>query len=179
MNTTVSTHLTAIEAHIIRGRLEAEGVPAFVLYEHHIWMTWTLSVALGGVRVQVPALCFEKATEILTNIKTGKYQSELDEVMASSEPVQCPTCGSVKTELVDWPWKMALLAMFLFSLPVPYTQHLMKCETCAHTWIAQEQRGDPLSARILTFFALGILLVFVIALWCHLCSLYCEMPVCD
>ena len=178
MNVTVSTYTNAIEAHITRGRLEVEGVPAFVAFEHHIWMRWTLSVALGGVLVQVPPSYVDKAAEIITNINTGKYESALEEEIASSDPINCPCCSSERTVRVNWPWKAALLAMFLLAIPIPYTQHLMKCETCSHTWVASEQRGYSLSVRFLSFVAVIAIVSVLIAIWCYWCSLYCELPIC-
>jgi hypothetical protein len=50
MIVTVCTH-TAIEAYIVRGRLLAEGIPALVAFDQHVWANWSIPVALRGVRV--------------------------------------------------------------------------------------------------------------------------------
>jgi len=41
-----------IKAHIVKGRLEAEGIYVYLANEHHIWAKWTISNALGGVECQ-------------------------------------------------------------------------------------------------------------------------------
>lgn len=45
--------ISPIEAHILAGRLEAEGISAFVAHEHHVWANWFMSNALHRVKVQV------------------------------------------------------------------------------------------------------------------------------
>ena len=50
---TIASFTSPLEAHMARGRLEAEGIPAFIAHENHIWAEWFLSNALGGVKVQV------------------------------------------------------------------------------------------------------------------------------
>jgi hypothetical protein len=178
MNTTISTHTTALEAHIVRGRLKTEGVPAFVVFENHIWANWSLSVALGGVRVQVPPSYVEKAGQIITDITTGKYQAVLEEETDFSAPLHCAYCNSVTTVQVNWPWKLALLAIFLLGIPIPYTQHLMKCERCSRTWVASEQRGYPLSVPAIFILVLGAIVFVIFSFWCEWCKLHCEQPIC-
>lgn len=68
MNRTISIYTTAIEAHIVKSRLEFEGIPAFVVFEHHVWADWSLSLALGGVRVQVPFSFVKEATQVIKKI---------------------------------------------------------------------------------------------------------------
>ena len=63
---TVATFTDPLEAHIVRGRLEAEHIECFVMHEHHIWANWFLSTALGGVKLQVrPEDVRRVATEYL------------------------------------------------------------------------------------------------------------------
>lgn len=178
MNRTVSTHTTAVEAHIVRGRLEIEGVPAFVAFEHHIWTNWSISVALGGVRVQVPFRYFEKAAQVIENINSGKYESELEKEFSQSEPISCPRCNSKFSTLVNWPWKLSLVTVFMFSVPIPYTQHLMMCGVCSHTWVASEQRGYPLYVPIFAVLVISLLMFVGYALWCPWCKLHCEQLIC-
>lgn len=53
------------EAHLVRMRLEAGGVPAFLQDENSIQVQWMYSAALGGVRLQIAEEDFEQAKEIL------------------------------------------------------------------------------------------------------------------
>ncbi len=63
---TAATFTNPIEAHIVRGRLECEDIAAFVAHEHHIWAKWSLSHALGGVKVQVARSNLQKALVVIS-----------------------------------------------------------------------------------------------------------------
>ncbi|SMN11222.1 hypothetical protein SPBRAN_1462 [uncultured Candidatus Thioglobus sp.] len=63
---TIASFSFAHEAHIARAKLESEGIPAVLADEFTINMQWLYSNALGGVKVQVPPSCVERAIEILS-----------------------------------------------------------------------------------------------------------------
>jgi putative signal transducing protein len=65
------------EAHAMRVRLESEGIPVFLFDEFTITMDWLLSNAIGGVKVQVPDHCLERAREIL-GIMADEEDEEAD-----------------------------------------------------------------------------------------------------
>jgi hypothetical protein len=63
--------LTPAGAHMLRGRLELEGIPATVTDDN---MAQILSpILIGGVRVLVPASYLERARAIAQAIKRGEY----------------------------------------------------------------------------------------------------------
>ncbi|HEY1109438.1 MAG TPA: DUF2007 domain-containing protein [Opitutaceae bacterium] len=49
------------QAHLLRAHLEGHGIPAFVRDDHTVTQDWTLSNALGGVRVEVAEGDFDAA----------------------------------------------------------------------------------------------------------------------
>ncbi|MBL4623138.1 MAG: hypothetical protein JKY89_12150 [Immundisolibacteraceae bacterium] len=173
---TVAAYTTAIEAHIVKRRMEVEGIPAVVQFEHHVWANWSLSVALGGVRVQVPHSYLDESVNLLENLQAGMYEAVIEEQTECFESIVCPECGSEPTSHVNWSSKLALVVMFMIFLPVPYSQHWMKCQDCSHQWIAVEQRGYSLHILLLAFLHLWALFFIVYVVWFHLCSLYCEHP---
>jgi Putative prokaryotic signal transducing protein len=62
---------TPAEAHMLRGRLELEGIPATVADDN---MAQILSpILIGGVRVLVPQSYLERAQAIAQAIKRGDY----------------------------------------------------------------------------------------------------------
>jgi hypothetical protein len=63
--------LTPAGAHLLKGRLELEGIPATVTDDN---MAQILSpILIGGVRVLVPASYLERARAIAQAIKRGEY----------------------------------------------------------------------------------------------------------
>jgi hypothetical protein len=61
---TVARFGTAAEAHILKGRLEAEGVAVTIADEETVSMAWHLGQAVGGIKVQVNPQDAERAREI-------------------------------------------------------------------------------------------------------------------
>jgi hypothetical protein len=70
---TVAAFLAATEAHILRGRLVAEGIGAIVA-DANIAQTYDLiSIAVGGVKVKVPASQAARAAEVIRAVGAGEY----------------------------------------------------------------------------------------------------------
>ena len=80
MLTTVAVFGTPWEAQLLRLRLEAEDVPAFVQYENHVGMNWLAALALGGVRLQVLDEHVAEALSIKQRCRAGEFQAELLEM---------------------------------------------------------------------------------------------------
>lgn len=138
---TIGLYLNPIEAHIVRGRIEAEGIPAYVQHEHHSWAKWTISLALGYVKVQVRQEDVKAAVAVLENIQSGEYALVEEADTAST---CCAKCGGTEMERVNWSWKMALWGVMFFSVVIPYTIYRVKCVECKHSWTQKELRGYPL-----------------------------------
>ncbi|MCU4154574.1 DUF2007 domain-containing protein [Carboxylicivirga sp. A043] len=60
-----------IDCHILKGRLEREGLNCFVFDENIVWVNPFKAVAIGGVKLKVPSDQFELAEKILEQIKKG------------------------------------------------------------------------------------------------------------
>ncbi|MFI5013295.1 MAG: DUF2007 domain-containing protein [Hyphomicrobiales bacterium] len=69
----VARFLTPMEAEILRGRLEAEGVQAMVADTNMVQVNWLLGPVIGGVRVLVSESHLERAQEILKAVRRGDY----------------------------------------------------------------------------------------------------------
>ncbi len=59
------------DAHLLRLRLGAAGIDAYVLDENLIQIDWLFSNAIGGVRVQVAERDLELAGEVLADPGPG------------------------------------------------------------------------------------------------------------
>lgn len=62
---TVASFSMAMDAYLLRSRLEGSGIAAFVRDEHMVTLDWLASNAVGGVKVDVADEDYEKAMEIL------------------------------------------------------------------------------------------------------------------
>ena len=138
MIATVARFLDPWEAHIVRARLEAEGVPATVAFANHSIANWPMSFALGGTAVQVPMQYLEQSRNIIADYQSGRLETELHEAVGSKTE-HCPSCGSLEFKRsIPWRERFLALALGLFSSAFPTSQSRLICRACGHHW----QRGE-------------------------------------
>ncbi len=65
--------LDPMEAHMAAACLQANGVPAFVADANLVQANMLLSIAVGGVRLQVPEYMFAEAQAILAAYDRGEF----------------------------------------------------------------------------------------------------------
>ena len=133
---TVGSFTGPIEAHLAKGRLEAEGIPAFVAHEHHVWANWVYSNALGGIKIQVPAEAADQAEAILREHTGGEYESALGEEFADIKDNSCPYCGSndFKSQIPIAPLLLVILTLGLLSIIFPLRRENHTCLKCGSKW---------------------------------------------
>ncbi|HYL18372.1 MAG TPA: hypothetical protein VEV20_06810 [Burkholderiales bacterium] len=68
---TIARFLIPMDAHILRGRLQAEGIPAIVADGNLTQTNGLLSVAVGGARVQVPVPYVAEAMGVMAALRSG------------------------------------------------------------------------------------------------------------
>jgi len=112
---TIERFTSPWEAHIARGLLESEGIPASLADEHQIWANWQMSQAFGGVRLQVPASHHAHALEVLAARRNGEYESAL-EADLQLPPNFCPKCSSTDIRTLRSPTSiLVVIASFFFA----------------------------------------------------------------
>ena len=70
---TIATYDFITDAEIARGRLQAEGIEAFLADQHLVQTDWLYSIAVGGIKLQVEAA---RAEAILAQDFSGELDSE-------------------------------------------------------------------------------------------------------
>lgn len=120
------------EAHLLRTRLEAGGVPALVRDEYTVQMNWFLSNAIGGVRVMVDQDDVPRAEEILND--------EPGEPLEGDRP-HCPSCLSDQTHPDEAPRRRSFLALLVAGFPLPVSRHRWKCGACGRRWNERSGRA--------------------------------------
>ena len=133
---TIATFPDALKAQIVRGSLEAEGIPCFIADEHTITNQPYLTMAYGGVRLQVQARDTERAREIINTRETFSVLNEAPE----HESGKCPNCHSVKIEQVNSSQKQSFLNFIRSLLAIrtegEFARHYT-CRTCGYNWILE------------------------------------------
>lgn len=143
----IAAYENAIEAHLARGRLEAEGIPAFVCHEHHVTVNWLQSLALQGIKIYVHPQDGDRAREIIAAHDRGEYA--LDD---TEENISCPRCQNTKLSRHRVSWKSAMLTTNFANIPLFFHWATMRCDTCRHEWDLAVTR----TYRLLTIALAGI-----------------------
>ena len=65
---TITSFTDTLEANIVKGRLEAESIPAFLADENYINANLFMSNALGGVKLKVPTEYEQQARDIIKTV---------------------------------------------------------------------------------------------------------------
>lgn len=119
----VQSYSNYIDAHIIMGRLEEEGIHCWLKDENTVTIDPILTNAVGGIKLMVAKDQAERAGEILALLETNRKKK-----------ISCPGCGSHNIEFVTTPrkpgnWFSALLGFLVlsFAMPVEKVYHCFNC----------------------------------------------------
>lgn len=132
---TIATFPDALKAQIMRGRLEAEGIPAYIADEHTITNQPFLYMAYGGVRLQVAEQDRNRAQAVLNT-------NDLLPVEATPEylPDQCPNCHSDKvvetTSAANQSFLTIIRNLFIARQPQALVRRFT-CNNCGFKWITE------------------------------------------
>ncbi len=110
-------------AHLVRMRLVAGGVPAFVLDENMVQMDWLYSNAIWGVRLQIEEEDGERAREIL---------KDAGDILLLDRPV-CPTCASIQTAPDETPDVCLFLSLALVGF-LYFCPSSLEMRDCGQIW---------------------------------------------
>lgn len=127
MLTTVATYSFPYQAQIAKAKLDSEGIPAFIADEQTINMQWLYSNAMGGVRLQVPKVYAQQATELL-----AEDLSDVVEQQQGNDADTCAACGSTETEPYQTGRRWAFLVFIGLKFPLYPTQNTVRCKKCGH-----------------------------------------------
>ena len=124
---TVERIYDPIEAHIVGGRLQSEGIQVHLSGIQHISANWMLAFALGGVQIQVPAPQADQARGILA-----------EQVALKSEDERCPRCASTETVRENGRWRLSMLVLHAFAIPLPWGKERFRCAECSYCWVQND-----------------------------------------
>jgi predicted RNA-binding Zn-ribbon protein involved in translation (DUF1610 family) len=119
----VHNFVNYMDAHMIMGRLEEEGIHCWLKDENTVTITPIWTNAVGGIKLMVPDVQADRATSILQ-----EWEEERKKRFA------CPNCGSHEIEIVTTPRKasnwFAAIGTFLlgsYALAPDQVYHCFHC----------------------------------------------------
>jgi DNA-directed RNA polymerase subunit M/transcription elongation factor TFIIS len=125
-------YLHAYEAHIAKGLLESEGIPAEVQDEGIIGVHWLLSNAVGGVKLWVRQADLSKALEVLSRGEPEDGVSDLTPEATEDEEA-CPRCGSKSVSFQKLSKRLGGFSLIL-GIPIPVRRNRYRCDACGYSW---------------------------------------------
>ena len=125
--TTIARFQYSSEAHIVKGKLNSEGIDAFLVDDMTIDVDPLVSHAIGGVKLKVPTIQLEKAAQILESV----HKYSIDD---NGNNVICPNCKSNKVNFVttvkDQRGFIFFIIAFLYTMFPFFIKSVYKCENC-------------------------------------------------
>lgn len=120
----VAAYNNYVEANIILGRLQEEGIDCWLMDENTSTIMPVFTQAIGGIKLMVPEADVEKAKELINQFILEKKQSFI-----------CPFCKSSNIEFVSTPRKavnwLGALSTFLlgdYAMAVEKVYHCFDCK---------------------------------------------------
>jgi len=131
---TFQSYYDPMLAHIVRTRLEANGIQCFVADENTIGANPLYNQAVGGVKVKIFERDMEKCREILAS-EGDLHEQDHHEVDDDNDTyVVCPFCASTNVSNIsankkneEWPDLLDSLANLVNPF---YTQKNWHCNNC-------------------------------------------------
>jgi len=80
---TIYTSNIPIDCHILKGRIESEGIPCFILDENLIWVYPFYAVAIGGVKLKILSNEYAHCQKIINLLSQDKLIDEAGEYQIS------------------------------------------------------------------------------------------------
>ncbi|MBL1279698.1 MAG: DUF2007 domain-containing protein [Fluviicola sp.] len=126
---TLKVFNTAIEAYILKNKLEGEGIVCYILDENIVTLNPLLNFAVGGVRLQINKVDLDKAKDIIAEIDDQPYTNDEDAI------IECPKCSSHSLysdfkSIKDPKGFLAMVLAFLTTTFPIYSKSVYKCKDC-------------------------------------------------
>lgn len=123
---TVKTFDNPIDAHLLKSKLESEGIVCYLFDEHTVGTNPLYNVTVGGIKLKINDFDLEKATEIYNEIHQTAYTDD------NGNPISCPKCQSINL-MTEYSVRKgvggffsSLMAFFATMVPV-YSKKVFKC----------------------------------------------------
>ena len=136
---TIRTYTYPEEAYVLRSFLEAEGIRVQLLNEFTVQSYNFLSVAVGGVELQVLKSDVDKVRELMSegDFEIDQEHIESEAEIEETQGIQCMHCGSteVKKQRNASVWGF-VVGVFLLGIPFFFPDREYHCFDCGKNFKA-------------------------------------------
>ena len=126
---TLKTFDTSFEAHLLKTKLENQGIQVFIFDENLISLNPLYNVTIGGIKLKIDESQWHTAKEI---------SDEMDGLKLTDEQNQIISCSVCKSQDINYNFKsikntkgiFAIILSFLFMVFPIYFKTINKCNSC-------------------------------------------------
>ena len=115
------------EAIIYQGKIESQGIEVFMRDNNIVDSNPLYSNAVGGVKMFVKTVDFDKANEILGDVSLYSVDDD-------NELMKCPKCGAEKVDMItsikDWKSFFSFVLFIILYIAPFSAKHKYQCESC-------------------------------------------------
>lgn len=132
---TIASYSNPIEANLHKAKLEAHGITCFLMDENMVSIVPFYSLAIGNIKLKVPASESDKAVTILSDqseiVLADNFKLNKENETLSGD--KCPCCLSANIYQNKYSRK-SLLSFLLIGFPVPIRKKSFRCFDCGFEW---------------------------------------------
>ncbi len=131
---TLEQYYDPMLAHIMRTKLEDNGIPCFIADDNIISANPVFNNAVGGIKLKIFERDLERSREVLAQDGDLHKQDHFEIDEETHSPVICPYCGSSNVRFGPATerkahWLVALVSALLAVLPF-YARKAWHCFNC-------------------------------------------------
>ena len=126
---TFKTFDNAVDAHLLKIKLESEGITCFLFDEHIVSINPLYSNSVGGIKLKINDEDLAHAKEILLELEGTPYTTD------DGKAIHCPKCASTHIQSGYKSMKnaggilAAIMSFILVVFPI-YSKGVYKCLDC-------------------------------------------------
>ena len=135
---TAKTFDNPIDAHLLRSKLENEGIQCFLFDENIVGINPLYNVTVGGIKLKILEEDVEKVKAILSEMEGRPFTDEEDKEIA------CPNCNSTAVisglrSMKGFRGVLSAIASLLLTLYPFYYKSVYKCKACGREFKAESR----------------------------------------
>lgn len=115
-----------IDAHLLKSKLESEGIACYILDENIVGLNPLLNIAVGGIKLMVAVADLDRARLVLEEIDNTPFLTDQDVA------IRCPECGSTNifNNIKNNEGTRGVLATVLSFITMTYPIYTKKSYLC-------------------------------------------------
>ena len=128
---TVRTFDNSIQAHLLKSKLESEGITCYLFDENIVGLNPLYNITIGGIKLKINKFDMDKASLIIQEVDQSKLTND------QGESLKCPNCHSEEIYSGFKSMKgikgiLSVIISFLLIVFPIYLKTVKKCKECGY-----------------------------------------------